>query len=58
MTSPDLRTQPIHTPGPRVFVALWGALAVVDVARAGQAPLTIDPDGEQRWVAVPDSRPD
>jgi hypothetical protein len=41
MASPDLRTHLTHTPGPRLFVALWGGLAVVDVSRAGQAPLTV-----------------
>jgi hypothetical protein len=37
----DLRTHLTHTPGPRLFLALWGGLAVVDVARAGQAPLSV-----------------
>lgn len=38
MTPPDLRTHLSHAPATRVFLAFWGGLAVVDVARAGQAP--------------------
>jgi hypothetical protein len=38
MTPPDLSTHLSHAPATRFFLAFWGGLAVVDVARAGQAP--------------------
>jgi hypothetical protein len=41
IASPGLRTHLPQSPGPRLFLALWGGLAVVDVARAGQAPPTL-----------------
>ena len=41
MTSPDLRVHLEHAPAGRFFLAFWGGLAVVDVARAGQAPPTV-----------------
>ena len=37
-TSPDLRTHLARDSSPRLFVALWGGLALVDAARVGQAP--------------------
>lgn len=36
-----LRSHLHWTPSPRLFLALWGGMAVVDVARAGQAPATL-----------------
>jgi hypothetical protein len=33
----ELRTHLVHAPAPRYFLALWGALATVDVTRAGDA---------------------
>ena len=41
-----ISNHPLHThlasaPGPRLFVALWGGLAVVDVSRAGQLPASV-----------------
>ncbi len=41
IASPDLRAHVASAPSPRLFVALWGGLAVVDVARAAQAPPTV-----------------
>ena len=41
IASPDLRTHLTYDALPRLFVALWGGLAVVDVSRAGQAPPTV-----------------
>ena len=41
IASPDLRTHLTYDASPRLFVALWGGLAVVDVSRAGQAPPTV-----------------
>jgi len=39
--SVDLRSHLIQAPSPRLFVALWGGMAVVDLARAGQASPTL-----------------
>jgi hypothetical protein len=41
LTSPDLRTHLSHAPAARLFLAFWGGLAVVDVARAAQAQPTL-----------------
>ena len=41
IASPDLRSHLTHEASPRLFVALWGGLAVVDLSRAGQAPPTV-----------------
>ena len=40
-TSRDLPSHLVHAAAPRLFLALWGGLAVVDVARVGQAPASL-----------------
>ena len=42
MNTPQaLGTHLAQAPAPRLFLALWGGMAVVDLARAGQAPAIV-----------------
>ncbi len=40
-TTSLLRAHLVHEPSPRLFLSLWGGMAVVDVARGWQAPTPV-----------------